>query len=243
MCIDSAIIWFSESGSAAQEGVAAEGFMDRHIGRDFRRNGQCRVPLAAYIASSLVILTVTSGCLAEDGASTPQARRFDSALPLPCLNFTVSGAVSGAFVVDVNDGADGAPLTTRNFLAHALLDEEAGSFFAGTVFHRVIPGFMVQAGGFSLRSDGYQLRSVPAPFEAIPLESRHGLHNARGTIAMARTNDPNSATSQFYINLVRVPRSHQCQRVSHTLRTYCTLRASGGQCELRLLESVTSRIL
>ena len=84
-----------------------------------------------------------------------------------------------------------APVTTGNFLSYVEAD-----FFDGTVFHRVIPGFMIQGGGFT--PDGTQKTTG----DSIVLESDNGLKNKRGTIAMARTSDPNSATSQFFINLV-----------------------------------------
>ena len=73
------------------------------------------------------------------------------------------------------------------------VDEE---FFNGLIFHRVIPGFMVQGGGFD--SDFKQRKTR----EPIKNEADNGLLNERGTVAMARTNDPNSATGQFFINLV-----------------------------------------
>lgn len=85
---------------------------------------------------------------------------------------------------------DLAPETTANFLEYV----EAG-FYDGTIFHRVIPGFMIQGGGFTATLD------EKPTFEAIPNESDNGLANRRGTVAMARTDDPDSATSQFFINL------------------------------------------
>jgi len=85
--------------------------------------------------------------------------------------------------------ADKAPLTVENFLAYV----EDG-FYNGTIFHRVIPNFMIQGGGFSA-----DMREKPT-LEPVANESKNRLHNTRGTIAMARTNDPDSATSQFFIN-------------------------------------------
>lgn len=87
--------------------------------------------------------------------------------------------------------ADKAPKTVENFLAYV----DSG-FYDGTIFHRVIPGFMAQGGGFTF---DFQEKPTRDPVEN---ESANGLSNARATIAMARTNDPNSATAQFYINLV-----------------------------------------
>jgi len=88
-----------------------------------------------------------------------------------------------------------APKSVANFLAYA----RAGHY-DGTVFHRVIDGFMIQGGGFTPEM---KQKPTRAP---IALESQNGLKNERGTIAMARTSDPNSATSQFFINLVDNPR-------------------------------------
>jgi peptidyl-prolyl cis-trans isomerase A (cyclophilin A) len=84
-----------------------------------------------------------------------------------------------------------APLSTANFL-----DYVKKGFYDGTVFHRVIPGFMVQGGGFTA-----DMTEKPAG-APIKNEGTNGLHNLRGTIAMARTSDPDSATAQFYINVV-----------------------------------------
>ncbi len=87
-----------------------------------------------------------------------------------------------------------APLSTENFLAYV----DAG-FYDGTIFHRVIRGFMVQGGGFTA-----DMAKKPTQ-AAILNEAKNGLKNARGTIAMARTGDPHSATAQFYINTVDNP--------------------------------------
>ncbi|ARB27908.1 peptidylprolyl isomerase A [Pseudomonas tolaasii] len=83
-----------------------------------------------------------------------------------------------------------APISTKNFLAY--VDK---GFYTNTIFHRVIPGFMVQGGGFTAQMSQ---KPTDAP---IKNEASNGLHNVRGTLSMARTNDPNSATSQFFINV------------------------------------------
>lgn len=95
----------------------------------------------------------------------------------------------GTIRVDLNEQA--APKTVENFLRY--VDE---GFYDGLIFHRVIKGFMVQGGGFDKDLDRQKTH------RAIAYEGDNGLYNYRGTLAMARTNDPNSATSQFFINLV-----------------------------------------
>lgn len=83
-----------------------------------------------------------------------------------------------------------APVTVANFVSYA-----KKGHYDGLIFHRVIPGFMIQGGGFT---PDMQQKATEAP---IKIESTNGLKNARGTIAMARTGNPNSATSQFFINV------------------------------------------
>lgn len=94
----------------------------------------------------------------------------------------------GEFVVQLDPAK--APKTVENFLQYV-----ADKHYEGTVFHRVIDGFMVQGGGFTA---DLQQKPTRAP---IPLEAKNGLKNDRYTIAMARTGNPDSATSQFYINV------------------------------------------
>jgi peptidyl-prolyl cis-trans isomerase B (cyclophilin B) len=84
-----------------------------------------------------------------------------------------------------------APLTVQNFLAYV-----KSGFYDGTIFHRVIPKFMIQGGGFT---PDMKTKTTQPP---IKNEADNGLRNDRGTIAMARTPDPNSATAQFFINSV-----------------------------------------
>jgi cyclophilin family peptidyl-prolyl cis-trans isomerase len=95
----------------------------------------------------------------------------------------------GTFKVQLFDKQ--APVSVENLLRY--VDE---GFFDGTIFHRVIPGFMIQGGG--LTADMKDKKG----HEPIKNEATNGLKNKRGTLAMARTNDINSATSQFFINLV-----------------------------------------
>ncbi|MGV7963580.1 peptidylprolyl isomerase B [Photorhabdus tasmaniensis] len=91
----------------------------------------------------------------------------------------------------INTFADKAPVTVENFLNYC-----RNSFYDNTIFHRVINGFMIQGGGFE---PGMKQKSTD---EAIKNEANNGLKNNRGTLAMARTNDPHSATAQFFINVV-----------------------------------------
>jgi len=93
----------------------------------------------------------------------------------------------GDIVIELNEEA--APVTVKNFLQYV-----QEGFFDGTIFHRVIPDFMIQGGGFT--ADMVQKK----PHPPIVNEAGNGLKNDRGTIAMARTADPDSATAQFFIN-------------------------------------------
>ena len=114
------------------------------------------------------------------------------------LAFAASGAAMAQKVkLETSEGnifielePDKAPKSVANFLQYV-----KSGHYNGTVFHRVIPTFMIQGGGMT--ADLKQKATQPP----IPLESRNGLVNDRGTVAMARTGDPNSATSQFFINV------------------------------------------
>ena len=98
----------------------------------------------------------------------------------------------GDIVIELNE--EKAPISSANFLQYV----DSG-FYDGTLFHRVMPNFMIQGGGFSTDS---RRKSTGDP---ITNEADNGLSNKRGTVAMARTNDPHSATAQFFINNVNNP--------------------------------------
>jgi len=93
----------------------------------------------------------------------------------------------GDIVIELNEEA--APVTVRNFL-----DYVEDGFFNGKIFHRVIPNFMIQGGGFTAEM------TQDKTCDPIANEANNGLKNERGTIAMARTSNPDSATAQFFIN-------------------------------------------
>jgi peptidyl-prolyl cis-trans isomerase A (cyclophilin A) len=95
----------------------------------------------------------------------------------------------GRIVVELS--ADKAPKTVANFVQYV-----NDGFYDGTIFHRVISGFMIQGGGFTAA----MVQKPTRP--PVPSESNNGLKNVRGSVAMARTSDPNSATAQFFINVV-----------------------------------------
>ena len=121
------------------------------------------------------------------------------AMALPVTGFTQEAGAPASnpqVVIKTSEGditvklfADKSPISVANFLAYV----DSG-FYNGTIFHRVIPNFMIQGGGFD---KDLKQRDTKDP---IVNESRNRLHNTRGTIAMARTNDPDSATAQFFIN-------------------------------------------
>jgi cyclophilin family peptidyl-prolyl cis-trans isomerase len=96
----------------------------------------------------------------------------------------------GTFTVQLFDKQ--APISVENFLRY--VDD---GYFAGTVFHRVIAGFMIQGGGLTA-----DMRSKPGQHPPIKNEANNGLKNKRGTLSMARTNDIDSATSQFFVSVV-----------------------------------------
>jgi peptidyl-prolyl cis-trans isomerase A (cyclophilin A) len=123
------------------------------------------------------VLTLISGLLIGLSANAQSAStvKFQTSL--------------GEFTVEVYP--DKAPKTVENFLQYVKEKQ-----YDGTIFHRVMDGFMVQGGGFTAEMKEKQTR---AP---IPLEAKNGLKNDRGTISMARTSNPNSATAQFFINVV-----------------------------------------
>lgn len=93
--------------------------------------------------------------------------------------------------ISVELDAKNAPKSAANFLAY--VDD---GYFTDTIFHRVIPNFMVQGGGITA-----DMKDKPSKLAAIENEANNGVKNDRGTLAMARTSDPHSATSQFFINL------------------------------------------
>ena len=121
-------------------------------------------------------------------AAKPAATETNAASPKVLIKTS-----SGDMTVELYP--DKAPKSVENFLAYV-----KSGFYDGTIFHRVIANFMIQGGGFT---KDLRQKSTRQP---IVNESKNGLSNLRGTLAMARTGDPNSATAQFFINTVDNPR-------------------------------------
>lgn len=146
-----------------------------------------RVPFTtrfALVVLLAILAFVAAPALAQEAPAKPAAAP-EAAKPAPVMVEMVTSI--GSMTIEL--WPDKAPKTVANFLHYA-----KDGFFDGTIFHRVIGGFVAQGGG-------YDEKLVEKPTRAaIPLEA--GEHNGKYTIAMARTNDPNSATSQFFINLV-----------------------------------------
>ncbi len=130
-------------------------------------------------AGWLVALGLPVLCMASNAAAQTAAQ---GEKPVVVLTTTL-----GEIEIELDEAK--APVTTKNFLRY--VDE---GFYDGLIFHRVISGFMVQGGGFS------PAMQQKTGHEPIQNEAANGLKNLRGTVAMARTSDPNSASSQFFIN-------------------------------------------
>ena len=137
---------------------------------------------------SLVLFPVLASCEPAKEAEKPAAKPAAAAKAAKVRLKTSKGDI----VIELN--AEKAPITVENFLGYVKKKQ-----YDGTVFHRVIDGFMIQGGGFA--QEGQVLTEKPTG-KGINNEGKNGLKNDRGTIAMARTSDPNSATAQFFINVV-----------------------------------------
>jgi peptidyl-prolyl cis-trans isomerase A (cyclophilin A) len=129
------------------------------------------------LMTALAGLTLSGAVLAAPTAAAPS--------PTPQVEIKTS---MGDIVLELDH--DKAPKSVDNFLAYV----KAG-FYKGTIFHRVIDGFMIQGGGFD---EKLKQKKTNKP---VPIESQNGLTNVKYSLAMARTGDPNSATSQFFINV------------------------------------------
>ena len=140
---------------------------------------------------SSLLLALALPALAQAPAAAP-AKPAAAAKPRVQLMTTY-----GPVVVELE--AQAAPQTVANFLKYV-----QDGFYAGTIFHRVIDGFMIQGGGFLESMEEKPTRAAIA--NEAPAGAKAGLKNLRGTIAMARTNEPHSAMAQFFINLVDNPR-------------------------------------
>ncbi|TVQ81537.1 MAG: hypothetical protein EA380_01510 [Phycisphaeraceae bacterium] len=138
-----------------------------------------RRSLAALAACAL--FTVPSAALAQDESAAEKLKPED-------FVFVEMKTNKGDIIIEVDQAR--APISAENFLKYV-----RDGFYEGLVFHRVVPGFVIQGGGFD---EKLQLQTPRPP---IKNEWTNGLTNVRGSVAMARTNDPDSATSQFYVNL------------------------------------------
>lgn len=135
----------------------------------------------------LLLLTVFSGCSnsGKENNKETSENKIQTQGENPVVNISTNYGD-----IRVRLYADKAPVTVKNFLSYV-----NDGFYDNTVFHRVIPGFMIQGGGFTEQMQQKQTKSP------IKNEADNGLENLKGTIAMARTSEVNSATSQFFINL------------------------------------------
>jgi peptidyl-prolyl cis-trans isomerase A (cyclophilin A) len=151
-----------------------------------RHKEKCMTPFR--VVSSCI---VTLALVAPSVVATNQAQTAPAAAQAAPANEPVVVMRTSLGEIRIRLHKDKAPISVENFLGYV-----NKQFYDGTIFHRIIPTFMIQGGGFS--ADMKRKETAPA----IKLEAQNGLKNVRGSVAMARTADPNSATSQFFINVV-----------------------------------------
>ncbi len=149
------------------------------------------------ILLSIVVALLAAACAGggnESGGEEMSAEQPplppDVGNPLPRVVLQTN---MGTIVMELD--REKAPKTVDNIIEHV-----ENGFYDGLIFHRVIPGFMIQTGSFTA-----ELRERQSPRPPLRNEANNGLKNARGSVAMARTTDPHSATAGFYINLVDNP--------------------------------------
>ena len=168
-------------------------------GKDLRSSlvvesgGACTNP---SFASSSTTDVLVLNCLVNVVGDLPLTIKTDAGavvytatltVPKPQVSIITS---KGSFTLELDPAT--APISVKNFLSYV-----KSGYYSNTLFHRVIPGFVAQAGGYTTG-----MVKKPGQLDPIELESNKGLSNARATVAMARTNVFNSATSEFYVNLV-----------------------------------------
>ena len=141
------------------------------------------------LALAALLATASFAFAQQDAAPAAKPAQATPAAPAAAaMEYCVFRTTKGDIVIELDRAK--APVSVENFVGYI-----KDGFYDGTVFHRVIPNFVIQGGGFDTKS-------VQKPTKApIANEWRNGLKNARGTLSMARTNNPNSATSQFFVSL------------------------------------------
>jgi peptidyl-prolyl cis-trans isomerase A (cyclophilin A)/peptidyl-prolyl cis-trans isomerase B (cyclophilin B) len=159
---------------------------------------------AVLLAPALAFAQATAPAAPQATKEAKPAAKVDAA-PAATAPKVLLKTSMGDITIEL--AADKAPKSTANFLAYV-----NSGFYDGTVFHRVIDNFMVQGGGFTK-----ELQQKPTR-ASIVNESKNGLSNVRGSVALARTADPNSATAQFFINVVDNP---QLDYASDAQPGYC----------------------
>ena len=139
-----------------------------------------------------VLIMAAQGIYAQDNkpAAPAAADAKPAENPQPLKGIVKVTLETSKGTIELELDADKAPLSVANFVNYA-----KKGHYDGTIFHRVIPGFMVQGGGFTA-----DMQQKPTD-KSIQCESKNGLKNTKGAVAMARTSDPHSATSQFFINV------------------------------------------